>query len=119
MKITTKLEGSSPLFSFPRGRVQYHVNTIILAPPLPRFIMLPLPVYTKFSGAPNAATATTTKLRACLDSHRKYLHRKLMDVITLTGEFNNKNSLCILVLESGAKAREKLRWNDTSILTLE
>src|SRR5215510_6989193 len=104
MKVTTKREGSS-LLSFPRGRVQYHVNTIILTPP-PPFIKLPLPVYTKFSGARNAATATTTKLRACLDSHRKYLHRKLMDVITLTGEFNNKNSLCILVLESGAKARE-------------
>jgi hypothetical protein len=39
-----------------------------------------------------------------------------MDVITLTGKFNNKNSLCMLVLESGAKARVKPRENDTSIL---
>jgi hypothetical protein len=41
-----------------------------------------------------------------------------MDVITLTGEFNNKNSLCILVLESGARARLTLKGNDTSILIL-
>jgi hypothetical protein len=41
-----------------------------------------------------------------------------MDVITLTGEFNNKNSLCILVLESGARVAVEVKRNDTSILIL-
>jgi hypothetical protein len=112
MKITTKLEGSSLSLSSSRRRVQQHVNPIILAPPPPppSFIILPLRAYSKFSGARNAATATEAKLWACLDSHRKYLQRKLMDVITLTGEFNNKNSLCMLVLESGAE----MEWHINS-----